>query len=92
MLTNDAASYNPTDLSNGWTKIQISDRNSAYSSMTILPDGNLGLFYEEGPGYYSMVYVPINLKEVLPAEVYEATKPSTYKLKKNKSHRKRMRN
>ena len=92
MLTNDAASYNPTDLSNGWTKIQISDRNSAYSSMTILPDGNLGLFYEEGPGYYSMVYVPINLKEVLPTEVYEATKPSTYKLKKNKSHRKRMRN
>ena len=74
LLSNDASSYNPTDLSNGWTKLQVSTRNSAYSSMTILPDGNLGLFYEEGPGYYSMVYVPIILKDVLPADVYEATK------------------
>lgn len=73
VLDNDADGYTPTALSNGWTKIQVSDRNSAYSSMTILPDGNLGLFYEEGPGYYSMVYVPIILKDVLPAEVYEAT-------------------
>lgn len=74
VLGNDAASYNPTDLSNGWTKIQVSTRNSAYSSMAILPDGNLGLFYEEGPGYYSMVYVPIILKDVLPADVYDAIK------------------
>ena len=89
VLSDDVASYNPTDLSNGWTKIQVSDLNSAYSSMTILPDGNLGLFYEEGPGYYSMVYVPLILKELLPAEVYEATKvQTTGKLKKSKSSKK----
>ena len=89
VLSDDVASYNPTDLSNGWTKIQVSDLNSAYSSMTILPDGNLGLFYEEGPGYYSMVYVPLILKEVLPADVYEATKVQPAgKLKKSKSGKK----
>jgi hypothetical protein len=74
VLSNDAASYNPTDLSNGWTKIQVSTRNSAYSSMTILPDGNIGLFYEEAPGGYSMVYVPLDLKQLLPTEVYEKLK------------------
>ena len=89
VLNNDATSYTPTELSSGWTKIQVSDRNSAYSSMTILPDGNLGLFYEEGPGYYSMVYVPLILKEVLPAEVYKASIVNpTSKLKKGKYQRK----
>ena len=87
VLTDDLTSYNPTELSNGWTKIQISNRNSAYSSMTILPNGNLGLFYEEGPGYYSMVYVPIILKEVLPPEAYKATKVSPHKI----IHRKKKR-
>ena len=39
--------------------------------MTILPNGNIGLFYEEAPGGYSMVYVPLDLKAILPAEVYK---------------------
>ena len=76
VLSDDPADYTPTKLANGWTKIQVSDRNSAYSSMTILPDGNLGLFYEEAPGGYSMVYVPLNLKKLLSKEVYEALTPS----------------
>lgn len=64
LLSNDSATYTPTDLSNNWTKIEISDRGSAYSSMCILPDGEtIGLFYEEEPGGYSMVYVPISIKE-----------------------------
>lgn len=69
-LSNDPATYTPTELSNGWTKIQITDRESAYSSMCILPDGNIGLYYEEEPGGYSMVYVPVN--------VYRAVGPIVY--------------
>ena len=71
VLSDDPADYTPTKLSSGWTKLPISDRNSAYSSMTILPDGNIGLFYEEAPGWYSMVYVPLNLKQLLPKSVYK---------------------
>ena len=71
VLSDDSADYTPTKLANGWTEIEMTDRESAYSSMTILPDGNIGLFYEEAPGGYSMVYVPLNLKSLLPAEVYK---------------------
>ncbi len=81
VLSNDPADYTPTKLSNGWTKIAISDEESAYSSMCILPDGeNIGIFYEEVPGGYSMVYRPIILKDILPADVYSALSalPPTY--------------
>lgn len=69
-LSNDPATYTPTELSNGWTKIQITDRESAYSSMCILPDGNIGLYYEEEPGGYSMVYVPVNVYRAVGLIVY----------------------
>ena len=80
VLSNDPADYTPTKLSNGWTEIEVSHVGSAYSSMTILPDGNIGLFYEEEPGGYSMVYVPLILKDILPADVYAALSalPPTY--------------
>ena len=80
VLSNNPEDYTPTKLSNGWTEIEISHVGSAYSSMTILPDGNIGLFYEEEPGGYSMVYVPLDLKKLLPAEVYAALSvlPPTY--------------
>lgn len=62
-ISNDPADYTPEKLSKGWKKKEISDRGSAYSSMCILPDGKtIGLYYEEEPGAYSMVYVPIDLK------------------------------
>ena len=70
VLSKDPADYTPTNLANGWTEIKVSDTESAYSSMTILPDGNIGLYYEEAPGGYSMVYVPLDLKKLLPTEVY----------------------
>lgn len=73
VLSDDPATYTPTQLSKGWTKIPVSDRGSAYSSMCILPDGNIGIYYEEEPGGYSMVYVPIKLKKVLSKEAYEKT-------------------
>ena len=69
-LVDDPATYTPTELSKDWKKIQITDRESAYSSMCILPDGNIGLYYEEEPGGYSMVYVPVELDKVLDAGTY----------------------
>ena len=70
-LSDDPATYTPTELSNKWTKIEVSDRGSAYSSMCILPDGkSIGLFYEEEPGGYSMVYVPLELKKILNATTH----------------------
>ncbi len=73
VLSNDAADYTPTKLSSGWTEINISDKYSAYSSMALLHDKEtLAIFYEEAPGGYSMVYLPLKLKEILPADVYQA--------------------
>ena len=77
VLSDNPEDYTPTHLSNGWTEIKVSDEESAYSSMTILPDGkSIGFFYEEAPGGYSMVYVPLDLKSLLPSEVYKALTPS----------------
>ncbi|MBE6308225.1 MAG: hypothetical protein E7087_02805 [Bacteroidales bacterium] len=73
VLSNNPDDYTPTKLSSGWTKIAISNASSAYSSMTLLPDKEtLAIYYEEAPGGYSMVYLPLKLKEILPADVYEA--------------------
>ena len=33
--------------------------------MCILPDGNIGIYYEEEPGGYSMVYVPVNIEKAV---------------------------
>ena len=79
ILSDNPNDYTPTRLANGWTEIKVSDEESAYSSMTILPDGNIGLFYEEAPGGYSMVYVPLILKEQLPAKVYKALRKGVHK-------------
>ena len=75
ILSNNPADYTPTALSNGWTKIAITDKESAYSSMCILPGREeIGFFYEEAPGGYSMVYVPLKLEDILSEEAYNATK------------------
>ncbi len=86
VLSNNPEDYTPTKLSNDWTKIPISDEESAYSSMALLPDGEtLAIFYEEAPGGYSMVYLPLKLKDILPADVYEALSalPPTYASEKS---------
>lgn len=71
-LSNDPTTYTPTELSKGWKKLKVSDRGSAYSSMCILPDGNIGIYYEEEPGGYSMVYVPINIHSAVGPAVYNS--------------------
>ena len=65
-ISDDPAEYTPEKLSKGWKKIEISDRSSAYSSLCLLPNEvgegvNIGIYYEESPGDYSMVYAPVNL-------------------------------
>ncbi len=78
LLSDDPATYTPAELSKGWKKIKVSDRGSAYSSMCILPDGNIGIYYEEEPGGYSMVYVPIIIKEAVDEETYRQFKSSSH--------------
>ena len=69
-LSTDPATYTPTELSRGWRKLRISDKGSAYSSMCVLPNGDIGIYYEEEPGGYSMVYVPINVYSIVGPIVY----------------------
>lgn len=58
---NDVATF-----ANGWEKGMVvsTTQGSAYSTFTLQQDGRLGLFYEETPGGYSMVYVPLTISEI----------------------------
>lgn len=40
---------------------QVSHTGSAYSTMAVQRDGRVAFFYEEDPGGYQMVYVPLDL-------------------------------
>jgi hypothetical protein len=63
----DAASYaSPKAFAENWNQqpYHVSHTGSAYSTMTLQKDGRIGFFYEEEPGWYSMVYVPISLKDI----------------------------
>ena len=58
-------SYTPTTFAQGWTKgIQVSDRSSAYSTMTMQNDGRVAFLYEEEPGGYCIVYAPLTIEEI----------------------------
>lgn len=57
--------YTPTTFAQNWTKgMEVSDRGSAYSAMTVQADGRIGFFYEEEPNGYCMVYVPLTIEEI----------------------------
>ena len=63
----EAASYaSPKAFAEEWNQqpYQVSHTGSAYSTMTLQKDGRIGFFYEEEPGWYSMVYVPISLEAI----------------------------
>ena len=74
--------YTSAEIATGWAElIQVSYIGSAYSTMTLLPDGKtIGFLYEEDPDNgtfaYNIVYVPIDLAEVMPAEVKAAAFPA----------------
>lgn len=57
--------YTTETFAKTWTQgLTVSDRGSAYSTMTVQADGRIGFFYEEEPNGYCMVYVPLSLEEI----------------------------
>lgn len=62
----DPSSYNSSlAFSSNWNRgHRVSTvAHSAYSTMCLQKDGKLGIFYEEGPATYCMVYVPLSINE-----------------------------
>lgn len=57
--------YTPATFAADW-KVgkQVSDAESAYSTMILQADGRIGFFFEEAPGGYTMVYIPYTLDEL----------------------------
>ena len=74
--------YTSAEIATGWSElIQVSHIGSAYSTMTLLPDGKtIGFLFEEDPDdgtfAYNIVYVPIDLSEVMSDEVKAAAFPA----------------
>lgn len=70
--------YTAAEIATGWSELtQVSYIGSAYSTMTLLPDGKtLGFLFEEDPDdgtfAYCIVYLPIDLTEVMSEEVQKA--------------------
>lgn len=76
-VLNSPADYNsPEAFAENWTgRYQVSNRGSAYSTITQLKDGRLGFFYEEdtlGRDYCS-VFVPLSIEEITNGQ-YKAIK------------------
>ncbi|MEE0985410.1 MAG: chitobiase/beta-hexosaminidase C-terminal domain-containing protein [Bacteroidaceae bacterium] len=68
----DKSSWSVSDFTSGWTKgIEVDNGASGYSTMTILPNGEVGFLYEDdyntskADGDYSnIVYVPLTVEEI----------------------------
>lgn len=55
----------PLHLAQNWqTGHLVSPRGSAYSTMEALPDGRIGIFFEEEPEYFQMIYQPLSLETI----------------------------
>ena len=62
----------PSVFASGWGGLEgantnmykVSSIGSAYSTMTTQSDGRIGFYYEEEPGGYEMVYVPLNIATI----------------------------
>ena len=85
--------YSVSEIASDWVKgIEVYDGNSAYSAMTIMPNGEIGFLYEKD--YYSsnsgdnynkscakggtanIVFLPLTVEEIT-GGVYTTTPPST---------------
>lgn len=56
---------NVVNLASNWTKgLQVSYKDAAYSTMTLQKDHRIGFFFEEVPGGYCMVYVPLTIEKI----------------------------
>ena len=60
-----ATTYTPATFAADWTLgKQVSFRNSAYSTMTLQKDNNIGFLFEEEPGGYCIIYTPLSIEDV----------------------------
>ena len=68
----DKSSWSVSDFTSGWTKgIEVDNGASGYSTMTILPNGQVGFLYEDdydtskaSGDYCNIVYVPLTVEEI----------------------------
>ena len=73
----DNRDYTAADIATGWSELyQVSYIGSAYSTMTLLPDGKtLAFLYEEDPDdgtfAYNIVYVPLDLTKIMSLELQD---------------------
>ena len=52
-------------LAQNWTRgLQVSYVGSAYSTMALQKDNKIGFFFEEEPGNYCMVYIPLTVEQI----------------------------
>ena len=71
-VIDNTTSYSSSNFTSGWTKgIEVDDGASAYSTMTILKNGEIGFMYEDdyttstyGGGGCEIVYVPLKVSEI----------------------------
>ena len=78
------SSWAVSDFTSGWTKgIEVDNGASAYSTMTILPNGQVGFLYEDdydtnkaSGDYSNIVYVPLTVEEMTNGK-YSAPKNNT---------------
>ena len=56
-------------LAQNWTRgMQVSYVGSAYSTMSIQKDHKIAFFFEEEPGNYCMVYIPLTVEQITKGE------------------------
>lgn len=81
-------SWAVSDFTSGWTLgLKVDEDASAYSTMTILPDGNIGFMYEDdystsqgaGGGSSNIYFLPLTLSEITD----DAYKNPAYSVKLN---------
>lgn len=64
-LESEADYATPKALASNWEgSFLVTDKGSAYSTFCLQKDKKIGFFYEEEPGYYNMIYVPLSVEEI----------------------------
>ena len=75
---NDASDYDkPSDFSLGWKPYQVTERYSAYSTMTALRDGSIAFFLEDcndnpGTSAYDLLYHQLSIRTITSGEYVSA--------------------
>lgn len=63
--------YTTTSFAENWTEgLQVSHKASCYSTMSLQADGKIAFFFEEVPGEYCMVYIPLTINEITNGAYY----------------------